>query len=387
MASSTGSGQDSIKGPTPNTLKGGVSKPNTPKGGISKPNLLKQGANVGGLLRNEGDTNGNQPNRANKAANQLANISKKQVEKIVKKQIKRLVIRAVVTSAPAWGIPALIFFIIVVVVVVILAITGQSTTSGADSKPGECSTVSGSRCLITGTSCASLNPAMVEDTSGLTCGSNMVCCLPTDSATPEPPTSGGTASKIFYLCQYGRVNASGSLIGPTWGGCSKNGFCTPTSVAMIMDSYIYTSYVKEPKYTPITVRNGGGLSGCLLEGSGPWDYLTYIKNNGYKVSNYLTSGGRISLSQVKNLLASGWYILAGAHVTWWQNSGTGNADRSHGHAFVISGISGNDLQVYDPTYCENGKSGGLRTLRDVNNLGIGSVGRGGWSFAIGIKKK
>lgn len=220
-------------------------------------------------------------------------------------------------------------------------------------------TVAQATCKSLGGVCATRNLCTAEGNGTISgssdCGSG-VCC----SFTP----------KLKFLCQYSSEVP----------GChiDFNG-CVPTSVAMIVDTFGLN-------FTPSQIALANGGAGCSVGSDVIYDFRGWLVNHGFKVTGSLTNGIKLDLSLVQSYLNQGYYVLGEASINFWGNSGTLNPSRSELHAIVIVAVNGNNLTVYDPTYCENGKSGGLRTLRDVNNLGGGDVGKNGWFHTVAIIK-
>jgi hypothetical protein len=327
------------------------------------------------ILKNEKGIEKNQKRVAGKFAKKIAS----RAEKLVIKAARKLFARAVVflISNPEILIPLLIIGIIVIVLIILIFPPPPS----ANAVQMPCTDIPGASCQVSASSCPA---GTAEDTTGTyTCPASnnytaSVCCL---------PQSTNTASSVFFYCQYGAVNSQGVLENPgSWNTSSCDivrGGCAPTSIAMITASF-------GKFYTPTQIAIENNYQGCsATDGVSASDFKTYftpwLKNRGFIVTNNLVSYGNIPLSIIKDYIDNGYLILGGANVQWIIR--TGFTKKFAGHAFVISGVdlATNSLTVYDPTFCEAGHYGGLRTLTDVNNWGYSVNSVQGWIFAFAIK--
>lgn len=203
--------------------------------------------------------------------------------------------------------------------------------------------------------------------------------------------AGQGGGPIKFICQYGAVNSNGRLtVRYTWNkdSCDISGSgCGPTSIAMIMSAY-------GDNYSPADVAIPNSRVGCSDNNTtAAYDIETkftpWLEKKGYVVSGNLVdwSTGNVNLDAVNKYLNRGYYILGGADVKYMIASGYN--DHYAGHAFVVSKANGQDFtEVYDPTFCEGGRYGGLRKLDNVNNQSLnGNDNVKRWIFAFAIKKK
>lgn len=256
--------------------------------------------------------------------------------------------------------------------------TTKGTTPVASTTPLDCAAVAG-------TCRASCLTGENPDTSGVTCINNpsQICCVTQTQVAP------GSKPPLKFFCQYGAVNSAGKLISPrSWNTSSCNievWGCGPTSLAMIIDSF-------GKSFTPTQVALVNGNNGCggTAGGTGIQDVTAYfapwLKNQGFLITGNMVSNGNLSLTQAKQYLNNGYYIWAGAKVRWITNAGwTSTYDW---HAIVITTVNTNgSVVISDPTLCEAGHYGGIRTLTNVNSSGSDISSVNGWIFAYAVKPK
>lgn len=317
--------------------------------------------NIRKNMRGETQKENVQGRLANKAKDRLGQAGKKTLGKVGKRLAKEVGKKAIVaagqalaSSAPAWGIPALIIgvvlFLIITTTIVVFGGGKEGAEMGSNLCTGTCQTGA-----CTGTD-------MPDTTATCTDPTRPTCCVP----QPLP----GTQPSIRFYCQYDDAWETST--------CKINKYgCTPTSVAMILASYGNT------KINPLNTALLNNSEGC----SGPssiYDFIPWIKSLGYTVGPSLAKGTSFDTSSAKTYLANGYFIIAGANIRYNKSLSS-----SGGHAFVISALSDNNTAlVYDPTFCSSDTSFVSRTF---NVFGFGNpllCNTYGcyWFWALPIKK-
>jgi hypothetical protein len=149
-------------------------------------------------------------------------------------------------------------------------------------------------------------------------------------------------------------------------------------------------------YTPLQVAQSNNNAGCVDPGT-TFDQENNIVNNwikpmGYVVQKLGVQNNNISVDTVRTLTSNGFYILAGACMTYnIGNTGSG------GHAIVITGVNTDGtFNVGDPTYCSSDTHYQMRTLNPTYpgpDIIGGCPGLtpgnpwGGWGYAYALKKQ
>lgn len=295
----------------------------------NNPNIIDNINNLRNLrksMRGEDQKERVQDKLANKTKGRLEQAGKKAVGKAGKRIAKQIGKKAVVAAgqalietAPAWGIPALIVLIIIIVIVVIFG-GGQMAAGGGGTGSNACTgTCQASAC--TGTD-------IPDTTATCTDSANPICCV------PQPPP--GIQPPVHFYCQYDNKWETAS--------CKINKYgCTPTSVAMILSSY------GDTMWNPLSTALANNRNGCYAGGSSASDFIPWVKSLGYTVGPNLANGKNFNTSSVRSYISKGYIILGGANIRFNRTlSGSG------GHAFVISNLNDSDIAlVYDPTFCSS----------------------------------
>jgi len=304
-------------------------------------------------------------------------------------------------------------------------VAGQTCGGGgiANKCGATCTETNAQFCARVGKNCGNVTGTSCGETKTFNCNLGTPC--------PDGQTCGGGGiankcgkkdaepeDKFPFYCQYGGVNKDGVLNDANrWnyrydGGkyCDIAGSgCTMTSLAMIMTYFGEHTTPDEAsqkgsqnKYdVNLGCQSPGTLTSQLSKTVMPW-----LRNKGYKVPGGSNPNmvnfqffdddndgkadryrGRVELKTLKEYLDNGFLLLGGAKITYASGNGLGGPA---GHAFVITDINVGDksMTIYDPTFCKANRSGGKRTIKNVNDLtgpiGCDSNNNCGWSLMMAI---
>jgi hypothetical protein len=234
--------------------------------------------------------------------------------------------------------------------------TGEDQVCCLSTRPNlECEDVNG-RCVSSDTcpSGTSQNPAQCNDPNA------PLCCVRSSPC--------GNNGQVYPYCQYD----------PQWSrGCFINHYgCSPTSIAMVMSGF------GDTQWTPLSVALTNHKMGCFGD-SFVGEAFGWMRSQGYTIAHsYAGAGGRyFNTSMIRNYLAQGYLILAGADIQIDLSQ-----DKHLGHAFVISALDGNgDATVYDPTFC-NSSTGYSVRVRQFNVDRFNGHPLYKWFYAYPVKK-
>lgn len=314
--------------------------------------------------------------------------------------------QAAASSLPVLGPPIALLLAAILLLflaaAIIIIIFGGSQSGGKNNLPITCNSVGGN-CYAT--SCPS---GTTKDTSGATCNlpTSQVCCLPNQAVSCadtggsctglgqcQPPNTindsvscpntsqvcclyPGAKPNIHFYCQYDRSY--------TKNGCDIIGSgCTPTSVSMILASFGQT------QWNPYSTAKANGGLGCG-GASSLYDFLPWIRSQGYSISPNLANGANFNVSLAKKLISQGYYIVAGANITFRENGALTNQNGQGPHAFVITDIDANNVAtVYDPTFCNSDSDFAIRRFNVLGGkppLICNTTEGCDWFWAIAFKK-
>ncbi len=157
-----------------------------------------------------------------------------------------------------------------------------------------------------------------------------------DNLTPALENGYGTGAFVYYPQCDGPYDNT-----PLPGGCNVcDSGCGPTTVAMILSSYV------NKRFTPPTVinlyKNNNMYAGC--DGTKITDAQTIMEQNGLKTTDLLiltSNTADETISDFKSYLNTGWTLFVLARY----------CANGCSHYFWITGIDGNNnVWAYDPFY-------------------------------------